>query len=189
MVSAILLAAGSSRRMGKQNKLLLPWNGRPMIARVAEQIQRSKAGEIIVVLGHEAEKIRSALANFKLSFACNAQHEKGMTSSIQTGIRASSPNSSGYLICLGDMPRLQTEDYDAIIREISGQKEILLPLYRGKRGNPVFFSRHFKGEILAHTEAEGCRKILQTHPQLLRTIPMANDHILHDIDKPEDYTG
>ncbi len=187
MVSAILLAAGSSRRMGKQNKLLLPWNDQPMIARVAEQIQGSKASEIIVVLGHEAEKVKAALAPFDVQFSYNPKHQSGMTSSIQAGIKTCSPDSRGYLICLGDMPRLQTTDYDTIIEQVSGKKEILAPFYRGQKGNPVFFSRHFKGEILAHTEAEGCKKIVQANALLLRSIPFTNDHILHDIDKPEDY--
>ncbi len=187
MTSAILLAAGSSRRMGENNKLLLPWNNRPMIAWITEQLAHSKIDEIILVLGHEAEKVKAVLSPFDVQFSYNPKHQSGMTSSIQAGIKTCSPDSRGYLICLGDMPRLQTTDYDTIIEQVSGKKEILAPFYRGQKGNPVFFSRHFKEEILAHTEAEGCKKIVQAHAHLLRSIPFANDHILHDIDKPEDY--
>src|ERR1700754_4804500 len=109
MLSAILLAAGSSRRMGSINKLLLPWQGQPIVAATAANILAAGIKEVIVVTGHQAPAITAALAHLPVQFVHNPRHEEGMTSSIQTGVRNTTGN--GYMICLADMVLLTAEDY------------------------------------------------------------------------------
>ncbi len=186
MPTAILLAAGRSLRMGAQNKLLMPYGESCMVRLLAERLLQSKAAEVIVVLGHEAEPVRAALEGLQVHFAFNKQYHDGMTSSIQAGVRAARADAAGYLICPADMPFLTTEDYNHILKSLSGKREILVPTYRGQRGNPVFFSRHFKQKILAHTEPEGCKGIVKAHIADVSLLPFPNKHILNDIDKPED---
>jgi len=185
-VTAILLAAGSSRRMGSENKLLLPLGGKPMVVRVAEALERSCADELVVVLGHDAERVREVLRGYRFRFAYNPGHLEGMTSSIQAGIRAASEGSSGWLICLGDMPWLEAADYDRMLEAVSGRKEILVPVCEGRRGNPVFFSQHFREVLLAHSEPEGCRGIVRSHAGCVREVSFEHKRIFRDVDVPED---
>ncbi len=185
-VTAVLLAAGSSRRMGSENKLLLPLGGKPMVVWVAEALERSCANELVVVLGHEAERVQEALRGYKFRFTYNAGYLEGMTSSIQAGIRAAAEGSLGWLICLGDMPWLEAGDYDRMLEAVSGGEEILVPVYEGRRGNPVFFSRHFRELLLAHSEPEGCRGVVLSHGGCVREVPFEHNRIFRDVDVPGD---
>lgn len=188
MTSAIVLAAGSSRRMGAMNKLILPYSSCTILETIIIELQASNVDEIIVVLGHEKEVIKTLLSPYEgLIFCYNAQHLTGMTSSIQTGVKSASKASNGYLICLSDMPFIEADDYNFILNSLSGEKEILLPFYQSKKGNPVCFSKHFRGEILDHQQLEGCREIVQNNNKNVRKISFNNDHILKDIDTIEAY--
>ena len=187
--SAIVLAAGSSIRMGSVNKLLLSYNNSNILEAVILQLQNSCIDEIIVVLGHEKAVIKTLLSPYKgLLFCHNWQYKSGMTSSIQTGLKSASEKSNGYLICLSDMPFLDVNDYNTILNRTSGKKEILVPFHNTKKGNPIYFSRHFKSEILKHTEVEGCKKIVQKNSHFVKRIIFANNHILRDIDTIKDYS-
>ncbi len=187
MTTAIVPAAGTSSRMGKQNKLLLPFRKKTIIETVIHQLEQSRVDEIIVVLGYEADKIQQLLANVNVRFTTNDDYLSGMTSSIQAGIRVGNKHTDGYLICLSDMPFLTSADYDQMIDAVSGVKEILVPYYANRKGNPVFFSSHFGQEILNHQEPEGCRGVVQDNRQFIRKIPFDNKHILMDIDTIVDF--
>lgn len=188
MVSAIVLAAGSSRRMGAVNKLTLPYSSCTILETIIIALQGSDINEIIVVLGHEREAIKALLSSYKgIVFCYNTQHLTGMTSSIQTGIKSTSKLSNGYLICLSDMPFLETDDYNSLLKNISGEKEILLPFYQNKKGNPVYFSSHFKEDILDHKERDGCKEIVQNNKTFTRKVFFDNNHILKDIDTSDEY--
>jgi len=186
-VSAIVLAAGTSSRMGKKNKLLLHFQGSTFIENVVNQLLKSTIDEVIVVLGYEKYKIKQVLTQKNIIFTFNPDYNLGMTSSIQTGIKACSKATNGYLICLSDMPLINRDDYNKILASITGNKEIILPFYRHQKGNPVYFSKDFKDEILTHTAPEGCKGIVETHKKYLIKIPFDNTHILKDIDTEEDF--
>ncbi len=187
MISAIVLAAGTSSRMGQKNKLLLSFKGRTFIQQVVEQLLQSKVGEVIVVLGHEGDEIEQLLSQNKVRFAINDNYKSGMTSSIQAGVKASDLQSDGYLICLSDMPFLMTEDYNQMCAIVTGNREIGVPFYRHHKGNPVFFSKHFKNDILDHKAPEGCRAIVQNNAQYIIKVHFDHPRILRDIDTMEDY--
>ena len=113
-VSAIVLAAGLSRRMGEENKLFLAFKGKPLVAWVIEKISQSKADEIIIVTSELSKKL-AGFANDKIKVVNNPDYKIGMTTSIQKGILATSESSIGYMICLGDQPLIEIADYNKII--------------------------------------------------------------------------
>ena len=189
MISAIVLAAGNSVRMGKQNKLLLPYGNTTIIEQVVDQLLNSQAEEVVVVLGHEQNKVKAALGARPVKLVFNSRYQTGMTSSIQTGVAAASPRARGYLICLGDMPALTAADYNAVMAGAGEKPEIRVPVFQGQKGNPVYFSSHFREALLAHKEPEGCRGLVQQHAGKVVKVVVGHGRILSDIDTPEDYQG
>lgn len=192
MVTAIILAAGESRRMGAQNKLLLPLNGKAVIEHVVDHVLESAAGEAIVVLGHEADRIKEQLKTKPVRFVMNHEFHLGMTTSICAGVAAASPQSEGFMICLSDLPFISTQEFTQLIRafEIAStesKKSIVVPMHQGRRGNPVIFSARFKEEILAHKALQGCKGLIKQHPEAVLEVEIAVDNILKDIDTIADY--
>ena len=189
MLNAIVLAAGSSRRMGK-NKLLLPYKGRPLLAYVVGNILAAKVGAVIVVTGHEAELIGETLKGLPVKLVHNARYEEGMTSSIQTGVAAA--NGEGYMICLSDMALIAPDEYALLKKAFTRQYKrdkacIIQPTYDTQIGNPVTFSAHWRQAILEHTNPEGCKDILRSHPENIYRLEMLSSSVLQDLDWPEDY--
>jgi len=190
-VAAILLAAGSSRRMGKENKLLLPYQGRPMIQHQVYEIQQSSLTDLIVVLGYDAEQVGAALSS-QIRTVFNENHLAGMTSSIQAGIAGIEKKTKGYMICLSDMPLLRTKDYNEIIdfflKNIDKYPRLIVqPVYQQQRGNPVIFSHYYRKELLTHMAPEGCREIIRRNKEEVRQLDMSEPNILKDLDTPADY--
>ena len=190
MLSAIVLAAGSSKRMGSINKLLLPYKSKTVLATVAENIIASGIKEIIAVVGYESEKVKEALADLPVLFAENREYEKGMTTSIQKGVLHATGN--GYMICLTDMATITAEEYAFMKNNFDEQiqinpKCICLPRYKNEKGNPVIFSAYYREAILQHKDPEGCREIVQSNKEHVYWIEMNDAHILEDLDYPEDY--
>jgi molybdenum cofactor cytidylyltransferase len=191
MISAVILAAGESRRMGAQNKLLLQIGSEVLIRKFVESVCASAADAVLVVLGHEAEKIKAVLQDLTVSFVNNTCFEEGMTTSIQSGVKAASTESTGLMICLADLPFAETSDFNRLIQAFTDFRRtesslIIVPVFQGQRGNPVLFSAEFRDKILAH-KGEGCREIVRQYPQSVREVCMENDNLLRDIDTPEDY--
>jgi len=190
MVTAILLAAGSSRRMGSPNKLLLPWNGKPMIVSTAENILAAGIDELILVTGHEAGAITAAVSSLPIRIIHNPHYAAGMTGSIQTG--AGIANGEGYMICLADMTLITAPEY-ILLKTAFEQRYrqdiqcIILPEYQGQKGNPIIFSSSYREAILHHPEEDGCKTLVRGHPGHHHRVPMPTAHILQDIDSPEDY--
>jgi len=191
-ITLLLLAAGMSRRMGVQNKLLLPWKGRSLIHAMAEAINGAEVKERIVITGHEANQIEKALADYPFHFVHNPAYETGMTSSIQAGIQAASIDSTAYLIALSDLPRLTAQDLNHLIQEFEKLKTkaahpILVPTYQGRRGHPLIFDAHYRSALLAHQAPDGCRDLLKQYATNVHNLEMPDDRILADIDHPKDY--
>ena len=174
-----------------KNKLLLPISGEVLINNFVKSVCASNVDEVVVVVGHEAEKIEDDLQGQPVQFVENLRYMEGMTSSIQTGIQAASAESEGLLICLADQPFIETSDFNRLIHEFtdlfdSKSPLIIVPVFKGQRGNPVLFSCQFKDIILQHT-GEGCRDIVLKHPECVREVEMGNDNVLQDVDTHEDY--
>ncbi|HEY6901638.1 MAG TPA: nucleotidyltransferase family protein, partial [Puia sp.] len=169
----------------------LPWQGLPIIVVTAQRLLAAGTGEVILVTGYQSEEIIAAVSHLPLKIVHNPLFEEGMTSSIQAGVRAAGGN--GYLIGLADMVLITTEEYQLVTTAWETQYRlddhcIGLPEYQGQKGNPVVFPHTLRNDILRHPEKEGCKAIVQRNPTHQFRIPMPTDHILHDIDRPEDYT-
>lgn len=192
MITAIVLAAGESRRTGAVNKLLLPFGGTTLIEHVVGTVVRSEAGAVTVVVGHEAERVRAALAAHPVAFVDNSRYREGMTTSIQAGVRAASPEAQGLMICLSDLPRIETAELNWVMAVFeqaaeAGRRPIVVPTFAGRRGNPVIFSAHYRAALLEHTDMTGCKAVVQRHADAVVEAPMAADHVLHDVDTMDAY--
>jgi len=189
MLTAIILAAGSSRRMGR-NKLLLPYRGKPLLAYVTGNILSAGIGSVIVVTGHDAELVGETLKGLPVKLVHNPQYEKGMTGSIQTGVAAA--DGEGYMICLSDMALIAPEEYALLKNAFDKQHRqdnacIIQPTYDNQIGNPVTFSSAWRQAILEHTDPEGCKDIVRNHPGNIYRVEMNSASVLQDLDWPEDY--
>ena len=192
MISAIILAAGESTRMGRQNKLLLPLGNRPLIGHIVQTVLQSEADEVIVVLGHQADHVREALAAHEVTFALNPRYREGMTTSIQAGVQAASAETSGFMICLSDLPMIEPAELNqlmAAFREAiqHDPRHLVRPVYQGQPGHPVIFPVHLKPAILRHQDLHGCQNIVKQNRALLTEVEMATDHVLRDMDTPDAY--
>ena len=191
MISAIILAAGKSQRMGKENKLLLPVDGEALIRRFVKFVCLSEVENILVVIGYQSDRVKAVLEDQPVDFVYNPLYKEGITSSIKTGVQTVSDESDGYMICLSDMPFARTRDFNLLLRAFKfsrekGRELVTIPVFRGERGNPVIFSSEFRGKILEH-EGEGCRGIVAKNLSSSKEVVMDNGNLFYDIDTPEDY--
>lgn len=196
--AAIILAAGTSSRMGEAgNKLLLPLHNRPVLAHVIEAVLGSRARPIILVLGHQAEEVRARirpdLREEALEIVENADYAQGQSSSMKAGLRAllnahADRDLAGVIFLLGDQPMITSTMIDQLIalHEQTGRL-IALPLYGGRRGNPVVFSLKLVPELLQVSGDEGGRSIIKRHPQEIATLEMGEEAANFDVDTWEAY--
>jgi molybdenum cofactor cytidylyltransferase len=192
MVTAILLAAGESRRMVRENKLLLPFREKPMVRYMAESILASEAGELIVVTGYQKQQIELALAGLNIRYAYNPDFYSGMASGIRTGVKLATSDSEAVMICLSDMPFLQPMHYNALIRKFNTEKEqgktpILRPVHKDRIGHPVLFDRDFWPDLLECMDSDGCAPVIQKNEEHFIGYTLANEPYYMDIDTPLDY--
>ena len=190
MISAILLAAGRSQRMGRQ-KVLLPYGGVTVIEHIVDVVKRGGTDEIIVVTGHDAERAAPVLGLLPVQIVHNAAYDEGMLSSVRQGIRAAAPETMAYMIVLGDQPAIRPEVVAALITafrerpEVSGP--ILVPTWKGCRGHPLLVHRRFREEMLHQHDDVGLRGLIAARANHVHDIPAPGSEILRDMDVPEDY--
>ena len=161
MISAILLAAGQSKRMNGQNKLAKEIQGIPLIKHSVKNILASSINELIVVLGHQKEIIEKLIdKNEKIKFVFNKDFESGMASSIKAGLNHLSEDTEAFFICLGDMPMVNKDIFNLLIKS-KNNREIIVPTYKNKQGNPILFSKSMKKKIMTIEGDAGAKKILE----------------------------
>ncbi len=188
-IAAIVLAAGRSSRMGR-NKLLLDWNGKPIVAHVLDKLAGIGFAETVVVTGHQAGKVKSALGDrTDLKIIEARDHATGMAASLKAGLNALSPSSDAALVILGDMPQISA---DLLRRLVSAYqplegRAIVLPAADGKRGNPVLFDRRFFAEMLQLEGDVGARHIIGSNAELVAEVTAPAHEIFIDVDTPEAY--
>lgn len=200
--AAIILAAGSSSRMGEgRYKLLLPLGDRPVLAHVLDAVLASQARKpIILVLGHQAEEVRSRLAaylaNQDIIVVENLAYRQGMSTSMRAGLHAlidkeqqtPEPFADSTLMILGDQPLMTTHILDTLIATRQAtSKLIVAPLYHGKRGNPILFSASLFPELLTVTGDEGGRSVIERHRQDSATVELGASMANYDVDTWEAY--
>jgi len=190
MVSAVVLAAGESKRMGEK-KELLPIGGVHMIRVVVEKLLESRAvGEVIIVLGHRADDVGRSLAgetDERLELVGNRRFREGMGTSVAQGVRACSWGTDAILIVLGDAPFFTTATVNALIDAHAAGAAIVVPVSGGRRGHPVLLDGSYRGELEELAGDAGARDILEREAPSVVEMAMDDDAFLVDVDEREDY--
>ena len=186
-IAALVLAAGESRRMGARNKLLIEVDGAPMVRRVVAAALASRAAPVLVVTGHEAGRVREALAGLDVAFAHNPDHAGGMSGSLRRGLAALGPEPDGVAICLGDMPRTDAATIDRLIAgfDPAAGRAIGVPTWRGKRGNPVLWAARYFDEIRRIAGDVGARHLIGDHAEAVYEVESPDRSVTVDVDTPE----
>ncbi len=190
-VSAVLLAAGESRRMGAVNKLELLVDGTPLLRRTAEILLASQLQEVAVVLGYQADRAGSLLDSLHLKSVYNAAYREGQMTSVYQGLQSLSQACDGVMICLSDQPLLQVDDINCLIEAFGKRSHgsIMVPTYQGKRGNPVILDYQHREDILNGERSLGCKKLIEKNPELVSSFEMSNNHVVIDLDTPEEFAA
>ena len=186
-VAAIVLAAGRSTRMGGPNKLLAELDGRKLVRIAAEQSLASKASEVIVVTGHQAELVEQALAGLKVKFVRNPDFAAGLASSVKAGVAAVAADADGAVVCLGDMPLIDASLIDRLIDAFAPDRGhlIVVPVADGRRGNPVLWSRRFFKELATLEGDIGARHLIAKHAEAVAEVLVEGEGAFLDIDTPQ----
>ena len=186
-VSALVLAAGRSTRMGPVNKLLVPVGGRAMVRAVVEQLEGSSVRPIVVVTGHEAERVGRALAGTQARLVHNPAYREGLSGSVRAGLAALPESADAAIICLGDMPLVASRHVDKLVAAFDPEegREICVPVFEGKRGNPVLFARRFFEEMAAIRGDVGARHLIGEYEEHVCEVAMDDRAVLFDVDTPQ----
>jgi len=185
-ITAIVLAAGLSRRMGRA-KLLLPLEGRPVIRITVERVLASGIPRVVVVTGPEPRPLEEALTGITVTFAINPSPESGQASSIKFGMKALPRETEAALIVLGDQPFLPAAVIPSLLAaRRSAATPIVAPRYRDGRGNPVLFGSGMFPELLELSGDQGARSIIERDPGRVTLVDF-DVPMPEDVDTPEDY--
>jgi molybdenum cofactor cytidylyltransferase len=188
LVAAVILAAGRSSRMGR-NKLLLDLEGKPILCHAVDQALEAGFGEIVVVSGHQAAKVREALGERRVKVVEAREHKLGMSASLKAGIRALGPKTEAALVMLGDMPQVSAPLLRRLVaayNPLEG-RSIVVPVVDGKRGNPVLFDRRYFEEMLALEGDVGARHLIGAHDDQVAELSVEDAAVFTDVDTPEAY--
>jgi molybdenum cofactor cytidylyltransferase len=184
--AAVVLAAGSSSRMGAP-KQLLRLDDRPLLQHVLDNVRNSKVRDIVVVLGASAEAVQHEIDLRDVRVVVNENYQQGMGTSLKAGISAVAPDADSALIVLADQPFVRATTLNALIAEHRRSKaKIVIPAFRGFRGNPVLLDRSVFPEVLKLAGDIGCRAIFGDHPKGIVRLPVDDIGILLDIDRRDD---
>lgn len=185
---AIVLAAGVSSRMGAKNKLLLDWQGAPLVAHVVRCYVNALKGEVAVVTGFEADQIKDALKGLPVTLIHNASFETGQQSSVVTALRRTS-TTAATLLGLGDQPLLEPDDLRWLmsVHQTHDPKKITVPNRNGIRGNPIVIPAGLRSRMLQNPHAPGCRRFTRENPELISNVESERPGFFTDIDTPGDY--
>ncbi|MAI98329.1 MAG: 4-diphosphocytidyl-2C-methyl-D-erythritol kinase [Nisaea sp.] len=186
-IAIIVLAAGQSRRMGKDNKLVADVNGTAMVRHTLENIAGVVPDEPIVVTGHEADMVTAALVGLDLKIVHNPKFAAGLSTSLVTGLGALDDEVDGALVCLADMPRVSREDIKKLIAAFDPieNRAICVPTFRGKRGNPVLWGREFFDPMSRVSGDVGARHLIGAHDDKVVEVEVDSDGVILDVDTPE----
>ena len=189
MIKVILLAAGLSKRMKSENKLIKLYKKKPLINYSLNVLKKSKANKIIIVLGHQYKEVKKIIKkNKKIIFTYNKNYKKGMASSIKMGLKKVSKNDKGFIVAQSDMPFVKLSDINKICRSIKTKKFLVHALkYKNRLGNPIGFDisliKKFKN-IKGQFGAKFMVKRLKNRTNFINTSSLKS---FKDFDKVSDF--
>ena len=189
MIKAILLAAGQSKRLKSENKLIKLYKKKPLINHSLNALYKSKVNKVIVVLGHQRKELQKIIKrNNKNIFTFNKEYKKGMASSIKVGLRKVNKKDKGFIIVQSDMPFIKSSDINKIYNSIKSKKYLIYVLkYRNKVGNPIGFDistmkkfKKIKGDV-------GAKFMVKRLKKETKFIKIDNLKSFKDFDKVSDF--
>jgi len=189
VIKAILLAAGQSKRMKSENKLIKLYKNKPLINYSLNVLKKSKVNKIIIVLGHQHKEVKKIIKkNKKIIFTYNKNYKKGMSSSIKIGLKKISKNDKGFIVAQSDMPFVKQSDINKICRSINSKKFLIHALkYKNRVGNPIGFDssliKKFKN-IKGQFGAKFMVKRLKNRTNFIKTKSIKS---FKDFDKASDF--
>ena len=172
--------------MAPRNKLLEPIEGKPIVAHVASVALASSADPVIVVTGFEATRVAAVLSGLKVTIVHNAAFADGLSTSLRTGLSALPPDSDGALILLGDMPAVEGSVLSALMAAFTARDAICVPVYQGRRGNPVLWGSSYFAEMTALRGDVGAKQLIARHADRVIEVPVGSPGIFADVDTPAD---
>lgn len=188
-VAALVLAAGSSQRMGLENKLLARIRGKSMVSRVVSSLSGSEIeiDHIAVVTGYQCEQLEAELAGMPVAFVHNDQYRQGMASSLRRGITALPAMVDVAMVVLADMPFLQDRELNLLLEacRAGNAKDIIVPVHRGGRGNPVLWPRYYWPEICELQGDQGAKSLVKKYSVHVVEVVVDKTGCFVDIDTPE----
>ncbi|HKT50833.1 MAG TPA: NTP transferase domain-containing protein [Candidatus Angelobacter sp.] len=187
-VAAVVLAAGTSQRMGSTvPKQLLQFGNKTLLEHALENVRAAQVSEIVLVLGAQSDEIRGKVADHGITTVFNPDYQQGMGTSLRTGLAALGPSATAALIVLADQPFVASATVDRLIHShAESRAQITIPLYRGFRGNPVLLDRSVFPELMALSGDVGCRAIFGSHTEGIHKVEVDDPGILVDIDTAAD---
>ena len=190
-IAAVVLAAGRSTRMGAVNKLTAEIGGKPLVRIATEQALASHAAPVIVVTGHEREKVEAALSGLPVQIVFNADYAEGLGSSLKTGIAAVPKEADGAIVCLGDMPQVDAALIDQLVNAFDPERGalVIVPSIGGLRGNPVLWSRRFFPALMGISGDIGARNLIASYAEAVVEVPVTGAAALTDVDTPESFSA
>jgi CTP:molybdopterin cytidylyltransferase MocA len=188
VITAIVLAAGKSERIGRPKPLLPTTDGTPFLAAILDTMTGTRVDEVRVVVGYQAEQVIDLGGLVRHVIVHNREFERGMLSSVQAGVRALPPGTNAFLLWPVDQPLVRADTVDRIIAAWEElEAPVVVPVHRGKRGHPTLFSAKLGPELLRAPESEGARAVVHAHEKHLIEVEVDDPGILTDIDTPQAY--
>ena len=187
MISALVMAAGQSRRMGTQNKLLLPCKAEPVVRRSVRAVIASRAGEVIVVTGHDHKAVKQALVSLEVEFVENPDYQRGLATSVAAGVRQAASTANAFMVCLADLFLLSAQDIDFLIAAFEAQQRIdpaaiVRPIFGSTPGHPVLWPAMYRSAL---SEVRG-RRPVDRFAQHVFCLPVQSERYVRDIDTRDD---
>lgn len=185
-VAGVVLAAGAGRRFGPENKLLAPLDGRPVVDHAVRAVERASLTPLVVVVGHEADRLKGALGDRDVEIVHNPDYASGQATSVARGIEAVHDRADGVLIALGDMPAVTVGTIRTLVHAYRvGAGDALAAAHEGRRGNPVLFDERYFSDLTDVNGDVGGRSVLLNGDR--SAFVETGDPCVHrDVDTPDD---
>ncbi len=189
-INAILLAAGLSRRMGADNKLLLPYAGQPLVRHTAAILLRAGLHRVVAVTGHDAKQVEAALDGLDIEITFNPAFATGQMSSVVHGLQTLGDEAGATMIALADMPYLRPDDYRGLMTAFlgCGGNRIIVPHFHEQRGNPIILPAADVQAVITGDLNTGCRQLIRDHPDRVFAFPVESAAYIRDIDTSAEYS-
>jgi molybdenum cofactor cytidylyltransferase len=185
VITGIIMASGFSRRMNKE-KLVLKVEDIPVIERVISAANSSELDELLLI--YQKDQVREIADKYAIKAVYNEYADKGQSAAVKLGVKSSHPDTEGFMFLVGDQPYLDAQTINKLLSAFREEKDsIVVPVYRGKRGNPVIFPSHLKKDLLTLEGDSGGRIIIDKMMDSVKLVTIENDVVGTDIDTYEEY--